>query len=204
MEKMRAFVLAATAMLAAAQTQTKDGLYVTFTVTREAETLGQIKARLFEKESPITVANFVGLATGKKAYLDFNNGLPSMKPFYDGLTFHRVIRGFMMQGGDPLGTGTGGTETIPDELENGLKFDRPGLLGMANAGPNTGSCQFFITEVATEHLNGLHTIFGEVVAGQELVAKVAQFETISDKPTVDIKMSKVVVERVGPAPNPVQ
>ena len=193
-------LLAATAVGA----QTPDGLYATISVSQGTDKLGEIKVRLFEKESPITVKNFVGLATGRKAYLDPHNGLPSMKPFYDGLLFHRVIPEFMIQGGDPLGTGTGGTESIPDEVENGLKFDRPGLLGMANAGPNTGSCQFFITEVATSHLNGLHTVFGEVVSGQELVGKVARFEAISERPTTDVKMTKVVIERIGPGPNPLQ
>ncbi|MBM3739474.1 MAG: peptidylprolyl isomerase [Acidobacteria bacterium] len=174
------------------------------TIVREKEALGEIKLQLFEKESPVTVKNFVDLALGKKAYLHPLNGLPSLKPFYEGLLFHRVIPKFMIQGGDPHGTGHGATESIPDELENGLKFDRPGRLGMANAGPNTGSCQFFITEVDTPHLNGLHTVFGQVVSGQELVARVARFEAISDKPTVDIRMTKITIERIGAGPDPNQ
>lgn len=179
----------------AAPAKPADGLYAVITTS-----MGTVKARLFEKESPKTVENFVNLATGRVAYLNPLNGLPSKRPFYDGLTFHRVIREFMIQGGDPLGNGTGGTENIPDEVENGLKFDAPGKLGMANAGPNTGSCQFFITEVPTPHLNGLHSIFGQVVEGQENVAKIARVQTNNDRPTEDVKIVSIVIERIGAAP----
>ena len=118
--------------------------------------LGNIKIRLFDNESPITVNNFVFLA--KQGY-------------YDGVIFHRVIHDFMVQGGDPTGTGSGDGPgyMFADEVENGLKFDRPGLLAMANSGPNTNGSQFFITHVATPHLNGLHTIYGEVVEGMSTV-----------------------------------
>jgi peptidyl-prolyl cis-trans isomerase A (cyclophilin A) len=172
-----------------------DGLYVTLTTS-----MGVIKGRLYEKESPKTVENFVNLATGRVAYVNPLNGLPSKRPFYDGLIFHRVIREFMIQGGDPFGNGTGGTENIPDEVDNGLRFDSAGKFGMANAGPNTGSCQFFITEVATPHLNGLHTVFGEVVAGQDVVFKIARVQTNNDRPTEDVKILSVVIDRVGPTP----
>jgi peptidylprolyl isomerase len=114
---------------------------------------GEIALDLFEVESPITVNNFVFLAR---------------QGFYDGVTFHRVLEGFMAQGGDPSGTGTGGPGyTFEDEMDSGLVFDRPGLLAMANSGPNTNGSQFFITFAPTPHLNGLHTIFGEITAGAE-------------------------------------
>ena len=117
--------------------------------------LGNIKIRLFDNESPITVNNFVFLA---------------QQGYYDGVAFHRVIHDFMVQGGDPTGTGSGGPGYMfEDEVDNGLKFDRPGLLAMANSGPNTNGSQFFITHVATPHLNGLHTIYGEVVEGMSTV-----------------------------------
>ena len=117
--------------------------------------LGNIVLRLFDNESPITVNNFVFLA---------------QQGYYDGVAFHRVIHDFMVQGGDPTGTGSGGPGYMfEDEVDNGLKFDRPGLLAMANSGPNTNGSQFFITHVATPHLNGLHTIYGEVVEGMSTV-----------------------------------
>ena len=136
---------------------------------------GNIVVKLFEKEAPRTVANFVGLATGKQEWIDPRSGQKSKAKLYDGTSFHRVIPQFMIQGGDPLGTGTGGPGyRFEDEFQSGKKFDRPGLLAMANAGPNTNGSQFFITEVATPHLNNRHTIFGEVVKGQDLVPQIAR------------------------------
>lgn len=158
--------------------------------------MGEIVARLFENEAPVTVQNFIGLATGAKAWLDPRNGLPNKSPFYDGLTFHRVIPNFMIQGGDPLADGTGGTKAIPDEIKPDVKFDKAGLLGMANSGPGTGSCQFFITEVATPHLDGLHTIFGQVVEGQYLVGRIARVKTENDRPVEPVIIEKITIERV--------
>lgn len=167
------------------------GLYTTMNTS-----MGTLVIKMFEKESPITVKNFVDLATGKKVYTDPRNGQKSRKPLYNGLIFHRVIPGFMIQAGDPLGNGTGGTESIPDEFDPSLKFDRPGLLGMANAGPGTGSCQFFITEVPTPHLSGRHTIFGEVIEGQELVPQIARVPRgANDKPVTAVVMKSVTVQR---------
>ncbi len=125
-----------------------NGLYATLETS-----MGNVTFELFEKDTPVTVKNFIDLALGRQAYNDPRNGLPSKLPFFNGLTFHRVIPGFMIQGGDPLGTGTGGTKTIPDEFKPELNFDRPGRVGMANAGPNTGSCQFFLTDAEQPHLN---------------------------------------------------
>jgi peptidyl-prolyl cis-trans isomerase A (cyclophilin A) len=145
-------------------------LYAVFQTTR-----GNIVIKLFEKDAPKTVANFVGLATGKQEWIDPRNRQKSKSKLYDGTSFHRVIPQFMIQGGDPLGTGTGGPGyRFEDEFQSGRKFDRPGLLAMANSGPNTNGSQFFITEVPTPHLNSLHTIFGEVVKGQELVPQIAR------------------------------
>ena len=145
-------------------------LYAVFKTSR-----GNIVVKLFEKDAPKTVANFVGLATGKQEWVDPRSGQKSKAKLYDGTSFHRVIPQFMIQGGDPLGTGTGGPGyRFEDEFQSGRKFDRPGLLAMANAGPNTNGSQFFITEVATPHLNGRHTIFGEVVKGQDLVPQIAR------------------------------
>ena len=150
--------------------QGNGDLYAVFQTSR-----GNIVVKLFEKEAPKTVANFVGLATGKQEWVDPHNGQKSKAKLYDGTVFHRVIPQFMIQGGDPLGTGTGGPGyRFEDEFQSGRKFDRPGLLAMANAGPNTNGSQFFITEVPTPHLNNRHTIFGEVVKGQDLVPQIAR------------------------------
>jgi peptidyl-prolyl cis-trans isomerase A (cyclophilin A) len=135
---------------------------------------GKIGVKLLTARAPKTVANFVGLATGTKEWTHPKTGQKSKTPLYDGTVFHRVIPNFMIQGGDPLGTGTGDPGyRFEDEVHPDDMF-RPGLLAMANAGPNTNGSQFFITEVATTHLNGKHTIFGEVVCGLELVAKIAR------------------------------
>jgi len=145
-------------------------LYAIFHTSR-----GNIVVKLFEKDAPKTVANFVGLAEGKQEWIDPRNGQKSKIRLYDGTSFHRVIPQFMIQGGDPLGTGTGGPGyRFEDEFQSGRKFDKPGLLAMANAGPNTNGSQFFITEVATPHLNNRHTIFGEVVKGLDLVPQIAR------------------------------
>ena len=179
----------------------EDGLYATIQVSHGGQPMGAIVIKLFERESPITVRNFVDLALGRKAWTNPKTGARVRRPLYNGLTFHRVIPGFMIQGGDPLGTGMGGTDVIKDEFHPTLKFDIPGRVAMANAGPNTGSCQFFITEVPTPHLNGKHTIFGQVVEGQELVGKIARVPRDSrDKPTTPVVMTRVTIERVGPTP----
>ena len=149
--------------------------------------LGLIKGRLYEKEAPNTVANFVGLATG--AITD--------SPFYDGIIFHRVIPQFMVQAGCPEGRGIGGPGySIADEFDPSLRHDRPGLFSMANRGPNTGGSQFFITEVATPWLDDKHAIFGEVVEGLEVVqAMAAEPRDRGDRPHEDIVMESVKVYR---------
>ena len=175
----------------------EPGLYATINTT-----MGAITVRLFENEAPITVRNFVDLARGRKGWIDPKTGQKVYRPFYNGVTFHRVIPGFMIQGGDPTGTGAYNPGfTIKDEFHPSLKFDVPGRLAMANAGPNTGNCQFFITEAPTPHLNGAHTIFGQVVEGQELVGKIARVpRDANDKPRTPVRITSVTFQREGPPP----
>jgi len=193
-------VVAPKPAVAPAKPAREPGTYTYFTLTQGAVTLGTIVTKMFVEESPITVKNFSDLAMGRKEWTNPRTGVKSKLPLYNGLTFHRVIPGFMIQGGDPLGTGTGGTDPIPDEFHPSLKFDVPGRLAMANAGPNTGSSQFFITEGTPSHLNGRHTIFGQVIEGQELVTRVANVpKGRGDSPAVPVKM-RVVVRREGYPP----
>ncbi len=175
-----------------------DGLYVTFQLSHMGQPVGKIVGKLYEKESPVTVKNFVDLALGKKAWLNPKTGKKLAVPLYNGLTFHRVIPDFMIQGGDPSGDGTGGTDSIVDEFHPSLEFTKPGLFAMANAGPRTGSCQFFITEKPTPWLNGRHTIFGEVIEGMELensLARVPRGRAAQDRPNDPIVMTKVTITR---------
>ena len=151
---------------------------------------GDIRIELFDDHAPKTVRNFVGLADGSQEWTDPKTGAVKSEPLYDGVVFHRVISGFMIQGGDPLGTGTGGPGyRFADEFHPEKTFDRPYLLAMANAGPNTNGSQFFITVGPTPWLNFKHTIFGEVVKGLELVARIAR--TGNSKVTLE----KVTIER---------
>ncbi|MBK7928257.1 MAG: peptidylprolyl isomerase [Bryobacterales bacterium] len=177
------------------------GLYATIAVSHGATPLGRIVIKFYEKESPVTVKNFTDLALGLKEWTHPETGETSKKPLYNGLTFHRVIPGFMIQGGDPTGTGMGRTEPIPDEFHPELKFDIPGRVAMANAGPGTGSCQFFLTEAPTPHLTGRHTIFGQVVEGQGLVESIARLPRGgNDRPETPVVMTRVTVQRIGPGP----
>jgi peptidyl-prolyl cis-trans isomerase A (cyclophilin A) len=152
--------------------------------------LGEILVKLLPEKAPKTVANFVGLAEGTKEWKDPKSGQSMKKPLYDGTVFHRVILDFMIQGGDPLGTGTGGPGyRFEDEIGPDNLFNKPNLLAMANAGPGTNGSQFFITEVPTPHLNRGHTIFGEVVKGGELVPKIARMGNGK------VKLEQVVITR---------
>lgn len=136
---------------------------------------GDIVVRLFSADAPVTVENFVALATGEREWIDPRTRETVRKPLFSGTVFHRVIPEFMIQGGDPTATGRGGPGyTFGDEFQSGRRFDRPGLLAMANAGPSTNGSQFFITEIPTPWLDNKHTIFGEVVKGLELVATIAR------------------------------
>jgi peptidyl-prolyl cis-trans isomerase A (cyclophilin A) len=177
----------------------EPGLYATFHTTK-----GNIVAKLFPEEAPITVKNFMDLALGRKAWKHPGTGVVAKRPLYSGTVFHRVIPEFMVQGGDPLGTGFGGTENIPDEFHPTLKFDIPGRLAMANAGPNTGSSQFFLTDAPTPHLNGLHTIFGQVVQGQEFIGEITRVARDgNDKPRTPVILQRVTFETIGADGKPV-
>jgi peptidyl-prolyl cis-trans isomerase A (cyclophilin A) len=160
-------------------------------------TLGSVKVRLFAQEVPRTVANFLGLATGACAWKDPKTGEMVNRPMYDGTIFHRVIPDFMIQAGDPEGTGRGGPGyRFGDEIHPNLRHDKPGMLSMANAGPNTNGSQFFITDAPTPWLDGKHAIFGEVIEGHEVVSSIANAPTgAQDRPTPEIVLQKVEIIR---------
>jgi len=158
--------------------------------------MGSFTARLMPEHAPNTVANFVELATGAKEWTDPRDGVRKADPLYDGTRLHRVISEFMIQGGDPTGTGTGGPGyRFEDECPpDGPRFDRPGLLAMANAGPGTNGCQFFVTVVPTEWLTGKHTIFGEVTEGYEVVEAISKAPTgAQDRPSPEIVLERVEI-----------
>jgi peptidyl-prolyl cis-trans isomerase A (cyclophilin A) len=159
---------------------------------------GSIVCRLFEKEAPQTVANFVGLAEGTKEFTDPRSGQKTKRPFFDGLTFHRVIPDFMIQGGCPLGTGTGGPGyRFGDEFHPSLRHDKAGKLSMANSGPGTNGSQFFVTVAATPWLDGKHSIFAEIIEGQDVADKISKLpRDASDRPRTPVTLQHVRIERV--------
>ena len=169
------------------------GLYATLETSE-----GTIVCRLFEKDAPKTVKNFVDLAEGKREWTHPTTHKKTTDKLYDGTVFHRVIPDFMIQGGDPMGTGFGGPGyQFEDETKGSPhKFDKPGKLAMANAGPNTNGSQFFVTVAATTWLTGKHTIFGEVVEGDDVVGKiVAVPRNRQDRPLKDVTLKAVTIER---------
>lgn len=206
---MKLRTLAATLLVAglllplAGQEQTTElppGLYATLSTS-----MGTIKVRLFEEEAPEAVRNFAELAQGKRLWQETpSNETVLGEPYFDGLLFHRVIPGFMIQTGGIPPYGQRISNVIPDEFDNGLEFDRGGLLGMANtSSPGTTRAQFFITLGPQSHLNGKHTIFGEVVSGQKVVTRIGDVSRDkSDRPINDVTLFRVTIERVGPAPSP--
>jgi peptidyl-prolyl cis-trans isomerase A (cyclophilin A) len=163
--------------------------------------MGRMTCRLFDKEAPLTVANFIGLAQGSKAFTDPVTKQKLIgKPFYDGTTFHRVIPDFMIQGGDPTGTGSGDPGYMfADEFDPNLNFDVPGRMAMANSGPGTNGSQFFITEVPTPHLNQKHTIFGQCdESSMSVVSAIARVpRDPDDKPLQPVALNKVTIVREG-------
>ena len=199
---MKTSMFAVVAMLAAAtafagqDAPAKKGggkVYAHFTTS-----LGKFTVELFEKDAPKTVANFVGLAEGTKEWTDPKTGAKVKKPFYNGLIFHRVIADFMIQGGDPLGNGTGDPGyKFADEFGSGRKMDKAGVLAMANAGPNTNGSQFFITLKETNYLNGKHTVFGEVTEGMDTIRKIGETKTTKpgDRPVTPVVIQSVTIER---------
>jgi peptidyl-prolyl cis-trans isomerase A (cyclophilin A) len=173
------------------------GLYAVFNTSE-----GVITAKLYEKYTPKAVANFVGLATGTKAWRDPKSGGMVKRPMYDNITFHRIIRDEMIQSGDPTATSSHNCGlTIPDEFLIGLTFNTPGKLAVANSGqPDSGGCQFFITAGAVARWNGAYTIFGEVVSGMPVVTTINHVPLRGDKPVDPPRLISVRIQRVGPAP----
>ena len=168
------------------------GRYARFDTSEGAFTI-----RLFDQEAPNTVENFVGLAEGTKEWTDPRTNQKVKTPYYDGIVFHRVIDGFMIQGGDPLGQGIGGPGyNFADEFHKSLRHSKPGILSMANRGPNTNGGQFFITLAPTPHLDDRHSVFGEVVEGMDVVKKIGSTKTgQGDRPVKDVVIQKVTIER---------
>jgi peptidyl-prolyl cis-trans isomerase A (cyclophilin A) len=170
----------------------QPGTYAHFTTPQ-----GNFTVKLFDQDAPKTVANFVGLAEGTKEWTDPKSGQKVKKPYYEGLIFHRVIKGFMIQGGDPLGVGTGGPGyRFEDEFSPKARHSKEGILSMANSGPNTNGGQFFITLGPTPHLDNKHSVFGEVVEGMDVVRKIGAVPTgANDKPLTPVTMT-IKIERV--------
>jgi peptidyl-prolyl cis-trans isomerase A (cyclophilin A) len=168
------------------------GVYAQF-VTSE----GNFTVRLFDQEAPKTVENFIGLAQGTKEWTDPRTNKKVKQPYYDGIIFHRVISGFMIQGGDPLGQGIGGPGyNFADEFHPKLRHSKLGMLSMANRGPNTNGGQFFITLGPTPHLDDRHSVFGEVVEGLDIVQKIGATPTDArDRPVKDVVITSVKIER---------
>src|SRR5882672_9595632 len=159
---------------------------------------GNFTVRLFDVEVPKTVANFTGLADGTTEWTDPRTGKKTKEPYYNGTVFHRVIADFMIQGGDPLGQGTGGPGyKFADEFNPKLRHSKPGMLSMANAGPNTNGSQFFVTLAATPWLDNKHSVFGEVAEGMDIVKKIGSVPTAkpSDKPIKPVTIQSVKIER---------
>jgi len=175
----------------------KPGLYAIFNTSE-----GAITAKLYEKDTPIAVQNFVALAEGTKAWRDPKTGAMVKRSLYDNITFHRIIPGEMIQSGDPTGTGSHNCGvTIRDEFLPGLKFSRSGRLAVANTGnPDSGGCQFFFTNEAVPRWDGKYTIFGEVVAGQDVVSKISRAPAHGEKPIDPAKLISVSIQRIGPEP----
>jgi cyclophilin family peptidyl-prolyl cis-trans isomerase len=190
-------LIAFAATLGAQTPPLKPGLYAIFQTSQ-----GVITARLFEKNTPIAVQNFVALAQGTKAWRDPKTGAMVKRPLYDNLTFHRVMTGVMIQAGDPTGTGAHNCGvTIPDEFLPGLRFDHAGKLAVANTGAaDSGGCQFFITTDGVASWSGKYTIFGEVVSGLDVADKISHGRVKGDKPVDPAKLIGVTIERIGAAP----
>ncbi len=170
------------------------GLFAVFKTNK-----GEWTVALEEEKAPETVANFVGLATGQKAYTDPVTRDQSTKPFYDGTVFHRVIKDFMLQGGDRLGQGTGGPGyKFKDEFHPSLKHTEPGMLSMANSGPNTNGSQFFVTTVKCPWLDGKHAVFGKVVKGMDVVNAIGNAPTGQmDRPREEVKIESLKIYRTA-------
>ena len=187
-----ALLISAPNGFAADSPEKKGQLYATLKTS-----MGDIVIQLFDDKAPKTVANFVDLATGTKEWTDPKKREKVKRPLYNGTIFHRVIPGFMIQGGDPLGNGTGGPGyRFEDEFHPDLKHSKPGILSMANAGPNTNGSQFFITQKPTPWLDGKHSVFGEVVKGQNVADAIINApRDLRDRPMKDVVIQEVIISR---------
>jgi peptidyl-prolyl cis-trans isomerase A (cyclophilin A) len=186
-------LLAASARGQQPEPDLKPGLYAVFETSE-----GTITALLYDKYAPNAVSTFVGLATGTKPWLDPKTKAMVKRPMYNGITFHRVVREQMIQSGDPTGLGSHNCGfTVRDEFLPGLRFDGPGRLAVANTGQqDSGACQWFITDQAMPQWSGKYTIFGQVVSGQDVVAKINRVRTVNEKPVTPVMLNKVLVRRV--------
>ncbi|HEX5176421.1 MAG TPA: peptidylprolyl isomerase [Chthoniobacteraceae bacterium] len=189
---------AATAFSVGPSLRAQDGLYADFETS-----LGNFSCKLAFDKAPRTVANFVGLISGSGGWVDFKNGEAKNRPFYDGVTFHRVVAGFVIQGGSPKGDGTDGPGyTFQDEFDPALRHSRAGILSMANSGPNSNGSQFFVTLAAASHLDDVHSVFGEVSSGMEVVNAIGSVATDANgRPNVPVTMNRVTIRRIGAAAN---
>ncbi|HLQ78702.1 MAG TPA: peptidylprolyl isomerase [Terriglobia bacterium] len=189
-----AMLLAVPAAFAQEKPKLNPGVYAHFETS-----MGNFTAELYEKDAPVTVANFIGLASGTKDWKDPKTGATMKgKPIYDGLIFHRIIEGFMIQGGDPMGTGFGGPGfAIKDEIK--LKHEKAGALAMANSGPNSAGSQFYITVAPQPGLDSQHayTVFGQVTTGLDVILAIGKVRTgANDRPVTPVTIKKVTIERV--------
>lgn len=185
-------VLVACAAAIAQEATMSQGIYATFDTTE-----GTFTIKLYDQEAPKTVANFVGLAEGTKEWTDPRTGKKTTAPYYNGIIFHRIIDGFMIQGGDPLGQGTGGPGyRFEDEFHPTRRHSKEGILSMANSGPNTNGGQFFVTLAPTAWLDNRHSVFGEVVEGMDIVRKIGKVPVgAADRPIKDVRINTVTIER---------
>ncbi len=186
-------VLATVVSHGAEQKARKPGLYAVFDTS-----MGTFVCELYEKLTPLAVQNFVGLAQGTKEWLGPKGDMMQNKPYYNGIIFHRIVKGFMIQAGDITGKGSF-KPVLPfkDEIVSTLRFDKPGVLAMANSGPNTNGSQFFITVKPQPHLNGKHTIFGRVVDGYEVVESISNIRVSFSRPVKDVVIKKLRIDRIG-------
>lgn len=191
---MRLFIMIMTIVVAGGvQAQLVDGLYAGFDTS-----MGSFTCRLDYAEAPLTCANFVGFGEGGQAWIDPETGAVLNDPFYSNRIFHRVMDGFMIQGGCPLGTGISGPGyAFPDETSTNLMHHKAGILSMANSGPDSNGSQFFITLVPTPWLDGVHSVFGEVVDGMDVVHSIGVVATSNNAPVVDVVMNQIQILRIG-------
>lgn len=190
----RALMILAIAGVSCGYDFNKDGIYAVINTS-----MGKMIFKLYYQKVPVTTGNFIGLAEGTLEFTDMKSGIKTKRPFYNGLIFHRVIKNFVIQGGCPVGIGTGGPGyRFRDEFHPALRHDSAGILSMANSGPGTNGSQFFITLKPTPHLNNRHTVFGKIVYGEDVMNDIAEVETgRRDRPVDDVVIESIEIVRVG-------